>query len=91
MSKDTVANREGDSPTQGSVDAITGATITSRAVCDAIRQGLNQVEQNPAGEYVPIEPEAAEVTGEPSEPEAADSTEPEVAEPTADGGENDGE
>ena len=34
----------------GEVDAITGATITSRAVCDSLRQGLEAFEQNTGGE-----------------------------------------
>ena len=33
----------------GEVDAITGATITSRAVCDAVRQGLERFEQESDG------------------------------------------
>lgn len=37
----------------GQVDAVTGATITSRAVCDALRQGLEAF----GGEQLEVEPD----------------------------------
>ena len=39
--KDMVVNKDG-----GKIDAISGATVTSRAVCNAARQALELVEKN---------------------------------------------
>jgi len=44
----------------GGVDAITGATITSRAVCDALRQGVEAY--NSAGGSAGLAPEQPETT-----------------------------
>jgi len=65
----------------GDVDAITGATITSRAVCDAVEQGLEAFEeQQPAAEAEqPAEQQSAEQAGA-----AADESEEETAEAAGD-------
>lgn len=46
----------------GDVDAVTGATITSRAVCEAVKQGLEAFEEH--------QPEPAAAPAEPEEPES---------------------
>jgi Na+-translocating ferredoxin:NAD+ oxidoreductase subunit G len=67
----------------GNVDAITGATITSRAVCDCINNGLEALKQIAPADASSASPTAAAATAPASEQPLADPAASAVVDPNA--------